>query len=138
MVLLMFFEALYFAHFLSFYTMQLEPPKFVGARAVGPWVGEQKPLGKSPLRGNPSPESTYLPEVEGAMRGGVEGLAGVEGENVVGPSPLELPLRHEQCGACVGPREGPLLAVADHSVPCKHFRDALGEGAREQLHVQLA
>ena len=23
----MFFEALYFAHFLSFYTMQLEPPK---------------------------------------------------------------------------------------------------------------
>ena len=33
----------------------------VGARAVGPWVGEQKPLGKSPLRGNPSPESTYLP-----------------------------------------------------------------------------
>ena len=35
--------------------------RFVGARAVGPWVGEQKPLGKSPLRGNPSPESTYLP-----------------------------------------------------------------------------
>ena len=33
----------------------------MGARAVGPWVGEQKPLGKSPLRGNPSPESTYLP-----------------------------------------------------------------------------
>ena len=35
--------------------------RFVGARAVGPWVGEQKPLGKSPLRGNPSPESTDLP-----------------------------------------------------------------------------
>ena len=35
--------------------------RFVGAREVGPWVGEQKPLGKSPLRGNPSPESTYLP-----------------------------------------------------------------------------
>ena len=35
--------------------------RFVGARAVGPWVGEQKPLGKSPLRGNHSPESTYLP-----------------------------------------------------------------------------
>ena len=33
----------------------------MGARAVGPWVGEQKPLGKSPLRGNPIPESTYLP-----------------------------------------------------------------------------
>ena len=33
---------------------------FVGARAVGPWVGEQKPLGKTPLRGNPSPEMTYL------------------------------------------------------------------------------
>ena len=24
-------------------------------------MGEQKPLGKTPLRGNPSPESTYLP-----------------------------------------------------------------------------
>ena len=35
--------------------------RFVGARAVGRWVGEQKPLGKTPLRGNPSPESTYLP-----------------------------------------------------------------------------
>ena len=34
---------------------------FVGARAVGPWVGEQKPLGKTPQWGNPSPESTYLP-----------------------------------------------------------------------------
>ena len=29
MVLLMFFEALYFGHFLSFYTMQLEPPKYI-------------------------------------------------------------------------------------------------------------
>ena len=44
-------------------------------------------------------------EVEGAVRGGVEGLAGVEGENVVGPSPLELPLRHEQWRACVGARD---------------------------------
>ena len=35
-------------------------------------------------------------EVEGAVRGGVEGLAGVEREDVVGPSPLELPLRREQ------------------------------------------
>ena len=35
--------------------------RFLGARAVGPWVGERKPLGKTPLRGNPSPESTYLP-----------------------------------------------------------------------------
>ena len=77
-------------------------------------------------------------EVEGAVRGGVEGLAGVEGEDVVGPSPLELPLRHEQWGAGVGAREGPLLPGADHFVPCEHFRDALGEGAREQLHVQLA
>ena len=68
-------------------------------------------------------------EVEGPVWGGVEGLAGVEGEDVVGPSPLELPLRHEQRGACVGAREGPLLPVADHSVPCEHFCDALGEGA---------
>ena len=35
--------------------------RFVGACEVGPWVGEQKPLGKFPLRGNLSPESTYLP-----------------------------------------------------------------------------
>ena len=35
--------------------------RFVGARAVGPWVREQKPLGKTPLRGNPNPEMTYLP-----------------------------------------------------------------------------
>ena len=35
--------------------------RFVGARAVGPWVCEQKPLGKTPLGGNPSPEMTYLP-----------------------------------------------------------------------------
>ena len=59
-------------------------------------------------------------------------------KNVVEPSPLELPLRHEQWGSCVGAREGPLLPVADHSVPCEHFRDALADGAREQLHVQLA
>ena len=32
-----------------------------GAHAIGPWVGEQKPLGKTPLRGNPSPKMTYLP-----------------------------------------------------------------------------
>ena len=35
--------------------------RFVGARAVWPWLGEQKPLGKTPLRGNPSAEMTYLP-----------------------------------------------------------------------------
>ena len=38
--------------------------RFLGARAVGPPLGEQKPLGKSPLRGNPSPETTYLPTTE--------------------------------------------------------------------------
>ena len=56
----------------------------------------------------------------------------------MGLSRLELLLRHEQSGACVGAREGPLLPVADHSVPCEHFCDALGEGGREQLHGQLA
>ena len=35
--------------------------RFVGAHAVGPWVGEQKPLGKTPLGANLSPEMTYLP-----------------------------------------------------------------------------
>ena len=33
----------------------------MGAREVGPWVSDQKPLGKTPLGGNPSPEMTYLP-----------------------------------------------------------------------------
>ena len=44
--------------------------RFVGASAVGPWVGEQKPLGKTPLRGNPSPEMIYLPT--SLPRGGVQ------------------------------------------------------------------
>ena len=34
---------------------------FVRARAVGPWVPEKEPLGKTSLRGNPSPATTYLP-----------------------------------------------------------------------------
>ena len=42
--------------------------RFVGARAVGPWVGEQKPLGKFPQWGNCSPESTYLPTFSVAER----------------------------------------------------------------------
>ena len=43
----------------------------------------------------------------------------------MGLSLLELLLHHEQGRAGVGAGEGPLLPVADHSVPC------------EQLHVQL-
>ena len=35
--------------------------RFVGARAVGPWVGERKPLGKTPCGATPSPESTPPP-----------------------------------------------------------------------------
>ena len=77
-------------------------------------------------------------EVECAVRGGVEGLAGVDREDVVGSSPLELPLRHEQGGGGVGAGEGPLLPIADHAVSREHLRDPLGEGAREELHVQLA
>ena len=34
---------------------------FVGAREVGPWMGEQTPLGKTLRGGNPTPEKTYLP-----------------------------------------------------------------------------
>ena len=34
---------------------------FVGACAVELWVGEERPLGKTPLGGNPRPETTYLP-----------------------------------------------------------------------------
>ena len=36
--------------------------RFVGARAVGPWVGERKPLGKTPCGATPVPSGhTYLP-----------------------------------------------------------------------------
>ena len=36
--------------------------RFVGARAVGPWVGEQRPLGKTPCGATPVPRRpTYLP-----------------------------------------------------------------------------
>ena len=50
----------------GYYSRQPRPSpmwgsRFVGARAVGLWVGEQKFLGKTPRRGNPSPQSTYLP-----------------------------------------------------------------------------
>ena len=37
--------------------------RFAGARAVGPWVGEHKPLGKTPLAGQPQSRvdlPTYL------------------------------------------------------------------------------
>ena len=34
--------------------------RFVGAREVGMSVSEQKPLGKTPLRGNPGSEKTLL------------------------------------------------------------------------------
>ena len=36
------------------------------------------------------------------------------------------------------PGRAPLLPIADHAVSREHLRDPLGEGAREQLHVQLA
>ena len=35
--------------------------RFVGARTLGPWVGEPRPSGKTPFWGNPSPDVTYLP-----------------------------------------------------------------------------
>ena len=41
-------------------------------------------------------------------------------------------------GGGIGAGEGPLLPVSDHSLSREHPRDALGEGGREQLHVQLA
>ena len=64
-----------------------------------------------------------------AVPGGVEGLGNVEGEDVVGSSLLEPPLRHEQGGAGVGAGEGLLLPIADHAVSREHLRDVLGEGA---------
>ena len=77
-------------------------------------------------------------EVECAVQGGVEGLAGVAGGDVVGPSPLELSVRHEQGGGGIGAGEGPLVPIADPAVSREHLRDALDEGAREQLCVRLA
>ena len=40
---------------------------FVGARELGPWVRETKPLGKTHLGGNPSPDMTYLTYLEGLV-----------------------------------------------------------------------
>ena len=77
-------------------------------------------------------------EVECALRGTVQGLAGVEGEEVVGASPLELPLRHAQRGGGVLAGTGLLLPSADHAVSHEHLGDRLGEGACEQLDVQLS
>ena len=67
--------------------------RFVGARAVGPWVGEQEPLGKTPLGGKPSPKMTYLPTLPGC-RGG---CTAPPGPLVAGPprppSPAGVALR---------------------------------------------
>ena len=32
----------------------------MGVRELGPWVGDTKPHGKTPCRGNPSRDMTYL------------------------------------------------------------------------------
>ena len=72
MVLLMFFEALYFGHFLSFYTMQLEPPKYGSASVVttstimrdGPWICR------------PDPHSLISAPMDGVM-GEVEEVLGL-------------------------------------------------------------
>ena len=54
MVLLMFFEALYFGHFLSFYTMQLEPP--TGQEPSGP--GHCTHVGRPRDRKEPIPHGS--------------------------------------------------------------------------------
>ena len=55
---------------------------FVGARAVGLWVGEQKTLGKTPLGGNPTPEITYLPTSLSLADAGARGTHGPGGPGV--------------------------------------------------------
>ena len=62
-------------------------------------------------------EEVAQDEVECAVRGGVEGLAGVEGEDVVGSSQLKLPLGHEQGGPVLEPGRAP----CDQSLttPCR-------------------
>ena len=44
MVLLMSFEAVYFRHFLSFYSMQLEPPKEDFKSPVGDWLEHKQSM----------------------------------------------------------------------------------------------
>ena len=48
---------------------------FVRAREPGPLVREPKPQGKTPMRGNPSPDMTYQPTLSG--RGELRGVARV-------------------------------------------------------------
>ena len=83
-------------------------------------------------------EEVAQDEMDGSLRGGVEGLAGVEGEDIVGLPPLELPLRHERGGSGVGAGEGLLLPAADRARLCEPLCGPLGERAGEQLHVLLA
>ena len=53
--------------------------------------------------------------MERALRGGVEGLAVVKGEDLVWLPLFELPLRHEQGTAGVGTGGGLLRPVADQA-----------------------
>ena len=46
-------------------------------------------------------------EMQRAVRGSVKGLAGAEGEDIVGLPQLELPLRHEQGGPVLEPGRAP-------------------------------
>ena len=59
MVLLMFFEALYFGHFLSFYTMQLEPPKSMGICIAAPSTKLITLPHSGAARGLLAPSGTY-------------------------------------------------------------------------------
>ena len=60
-------------------------------------MGEQKPLGRSPLRGNPSPESTYLPTYLN------KALAGIKKQGVA----------FGQGGLCLG-----MFRVGKWAFPC--------------------
>ena len=56
-------------------------------------------------------------EVECAVRGSVESLAGIEGVDVVGPSLLELSLRHEQGVGVLEPGRAPCCSSLTR--PCR-------------------
>ena len=103
---------------------------FLGARAVGPWVGEQKPLGKTPLLGNCSPKMIYLPTTTSEPT-----------------SPVRTPvlhLQHAQSGEPVAQSPDALARPASNNMPLsEHDTQELGrlfylraEGIERQERLQ--
>ena len=89
--------------------------RFVGARAVGPWVGERKPLGKTPCGATPvQSRPTYLPTA-GRVGGRAAGARG-------------------QCSICRGQRVGRVAGRRGGDLANECSSEAWGPG---RAHVPV-